>query len=322
MKFFSATSKTKRHINANDRSAIMTIAAAVVLLGAFFVINPINLTAFAAVDPVTVNFNSTEEGPAHPGLMLVENKNVTFDISNAGQVNFTVIPFFEGTMEICVDAQDPPVTVLNLTTANQTELVGTPLKGFLLYNETFVGMPGVYHCNVIFKYVNVTDSSDSQVIGNQTVWIDAIGSKGFWKNHPDATEVHLPILLGNQTLNATNMADPDTSFNVTSPEEATELFKKHKGKLTLNRLAGQLLAAKLNIWALNMTDNQPNEKVDCIAGNVTAADELLRDNDWSGVESDAAIDKSERRTVLTVHKFLDRFNNFGCSGDPPLDKNA
>jgi len=248
---------------------------------------------------------------------------VTFDISNTAQVNFTVIPFFEGTTTLCVDAQDPPVTVLNLTTANTTEFVDTPLEGYLLYKETFVGMPGVYHCNVIFKYVNVTDSSQSQVIGNQTVWIDAIGSKGFWKNHPDATEVHLPILLGNQTLNGDGTNNSTTSFNVTSPEEATELFQKHKGKLSFNRLAGQLLAAKLNIWALNMTATGPdNIKVDCIGGNVTAADDLLRDNGWFGFESDHSVDKEDRRIVLTVHKFLDRFNNFGCSGDPPLDKNA
>jgi len=78
MKFFSATSKTKRQINANDKSALMTIAAAVVLLGAFFVINPINLTAFAEVDPLEVNFNTTEDGPAHPGQVLVEIKKRDF----------------------------------------------------------------------------------------------------------------------------------------------------------------------------------------------------------------------------------------------------
>jgi len=313
MKFLSATSKTIRHINANDKSAIMTIAAAVVLLGAFFVINPINLTAFAEVVPKTVNFNSTEEGPAHPGEVLVVNKNVTFDITNPGQVNFTVIPFFEGTTELCVDAQDPPVTVLNLTTFNKTEFEDTPLKGYLLYNETFVGMPGVYHCNVIFKYVNVTDSSDSQVIGNQTVWIDAIGSQGFWKNHPNATEVHLPIKLGNVT----------DHYLIETNVTATELFNAHKGKFDLDKLAAQLLAAKLNVWALNMTGEVPNDRIDCIEGNVTGAEDLLAKRGYLGPDFNTGkLDKEDKFPALKLHKFLDRFNNFGCAGDPPLAEEA
>ena len=101
---------------------------------------------------------------------------------------------------------------------------------------------------------------------------------------------------------------------------ATDLLKKHKGKDVLNRLAGQLLAAKLNIWALNMTNLvTDNVKVDCIGGNVTEADAILVGQSWEGPDDDKKFDlKSDRRDALKVHKFLDIFNNFGCDGIPPL----
>ena len=304
MKFFSATSKTKRHINANDKSAMMTIATAIVLLGAFFVINAGGLTAFAdIVDPnlEKVNFTTNGAGPVHPGELLVLNKAVNLTQSITDDVNVTVTQFFEGTTELCVDLRGQPV--LNVTTRNDTTFLS---DGFLLYNETLIAMPGVYHCNVIFRAVNVTDSSDSQVIGNQTIWIDAIGSQGFWKNHPNATEQHLNITLG----------DFNGGFEVGDNETATELFKAHKGKFDLDKLAAQLLAAKLNIWALNMTE--PFDKVDCIKGNVTAADDLLGERDYEGVDTGETKFGKDKRDALKLHKFLDIFNNFGCDGDPPL----
>jgi len=310
-KFFSTTSKTKRQINANDKSAIMTISAAIVLLGAFFVINAGGLTAFAdIVDPnlEKLNFTTNGAGPLHPGEDVAVNKAVNLtQPMGINPVNVTVMQFFEGTTKLCVDllGQD----ILNVTTNNVTTFQS---DGFLLYNETLIAMPGVYHCNVIFRAVNVTDSSVSDVIGNQTVWIDAIGSHGFWKNHPNATQKHLPITLGNETVN----------FTIVTNETATELFQLHKGKFDLDKLAAQLLAAKLNIWALNMTGEVPNDRIDCIEGNVTAADDLLTDRGYDDIGAGEQFEKDQKRPALKLHKFLDRFNNFGCSGDPPLDKNA
>jgi len=157
-------------------------------------------------------------------------------------------------------------------------------------------MPGVYHCNVLFIAANVTNASDTTLIGNQTVWIDGIGSKGFWKNHPNATEQHLPITLGN--------------FDVLTNETATEIFQAHKGKFDLDKLAGQLLAAKLNIWALNMT--APFDKVECIAGNVTAADDYLAGKGYNGVDTGTKVTKSQKAEALGYHSALDDFNNGGC----------
>jgi len=182
-KFFSATSKTKRQINANDKSAIMTVAVAVVLLGAFFVINPVNLTAFAAVDPDEVKNTTGFDGPIHPGTFLTV-KNVTFTNSTndlltiTPAVNVTVSVVNEGTDQPCIDLTSQ--VILNLTTTNTTTNIDpVNYTKSLFYDETFVGMPGVYHCNVLFIAANVTTASDTTLIGNQTVWIDSIGSKGF-----------------------------------------------------------------------------------------------------------------------------------------------
>ncbi len=315
-KFLSATSKTKRQINANDKSAIMTVSVAIVLLGAFFVINAGGLTAFADVFPKMVMNTTDNNGPIHPGE-FVAVKNVTLgNITITPAVNVTFAVYNEGTMDDCLDAQDPPIIILNLTTTNKTTNIITPNSSSLFYTETFVGMPGVYHCNVVFIAANVTTASNTEVVGNQTIWIDAIGSQGFWKNHQNATKVHLPILLGNQTLDG-GMNNVTTSKNVTTPEEATAIFNAHKGKFDLDKLAAQLLAAKLNIWALNMTDDQPNDKVDCIAGNVTDADEYLALHGYDGIDSEGNLGK-DKRDGLILHKFLDIFNNFGCAGDPPL----
>ena len=288
--------ENKRQIRSNDKSAILTFAAAIVLLGAFFTINPINLTVFADVDPDMVDNSTGANGPVHPGdLLVVKNVTLTTGITPAVNVTFTI--FNSTTEDDCVDLLGQ--VVLNLTTSNMTTNIPTPNDGFLLYNETFVGMPGVYHCDVEFIAANVTTSSDTESLGTQTVWIDAIGSHGYWKNHPDATEQHLDgLFLGD--------------YEVLDTENATAIFKAHKGKFDLDKLAGQLLAAKLNIWALNMT--APFDKVECIASNVTAADEYLVIAGYDGVDT-AEIkkkDKSAKAEALGYHSALDDFNNFGC----------
>jgi len=285
--------ENKRQINANDKSAIMTISAAIVLLGAFFVINGGGLTAFAAIldpDDQMVDKTVNGTGPVHPGELLVIDKNVTLSQNFGGLVNVTVMQFFEGTTIDCVDALGD--LVLNVTTANGTTNI--PEDGeFLLYNETFVGMPGTYHCDVIFRAVNITDSSISDVIGNQTIWIDAIGSKGFWKNHPDASDIHTPIDLGDH--------------EVADSTEVTTIMKAHKGKFDTDKLAAQLLAAKLNQWAL-MNDT----KIPCVLGNITDADQLLDDRGYGGVDIGTKFMKDQKRPALELHRDLDDFNNFGC----------
>lgn len=291
-KFISTTSKLKLQINANDKSAIMTISAAVVLLGAFFIINTGGLTAFADVDPEELNLTTGNDGPIHPGEFIVE-KNVTLTQSIIGFVNVTFAVYNEGTTDPCVDAQVPPVTVLNLTTTNENTFIPSPQDGFLLYDETFVGMPGVYHCNVVFVAANVTTSSNTELIGNQTIWIDAIDSHGYWKNHPDASDVHVPIDLGDHTV-----ADSD---------EVTAIMNAHKGKFDTDKLAAQLLAAKLNQWAL-----MGSGATSCIDQTISDADALLVTRGYGGVDVGTKFDKSEKHTALSLHSDLDDFNNIGC----------
>jgi len=305
-KFISTTSKLKRQINANDKSAIMTISAAVVLLGAFFVINAGGLTAFADVDPEELNLTTGNDGPIHPGEFIVE-KNVTLTQSIIGFVNVTFAVYNEGTTDPCVDAQVPPVTVLNLTTTNETTFIPSPQDGFLLYDETFVGMPGVYHCNVVFVAANVTTSSNTELIGNQTIWIDAIGSHGYWKNHPDASDVHTPIILGNQTLNGDGTSNSTNSFNVTDSSVVTAVMNEHKGKFDLDKLAAQLLAAKLNQWALMGSGASA-----CIDQTIIDADNLLRDRGYFGIGEGGKLMKSDKFPALSLHSDLDDFNNVGC----------
>ena len=285
------STKNNGLVKTSDKSAKITIAAGMILLGAFFAINPNSLIAFADVDPEEVDFTDSGLGIVHPGALLVIDKNVTLTQSIIGEVNVTVSVFNEGTTEPCLDEQDPPLIVLNLTTANTTTFQTT---GFLLYNETFVGMPGVYHCNVIFDAVNATDISNVEQIGNQTIWVEAIGSKGYWKNHPSATEAHLPISLG--------------SYDILTNVTATELFNEHKGKFDLDKLAGQLLAAKLNQWAL-----MGEGDTICVDGNVTDADTLLTNRGYAGPDvSTGKMDKSDKAEALALHSDLDDFNNFGC----------
>jgi hypothetical protein len=167
-------------------------------------------------------------------------------------------------------------------------------------------MPGNYHCTVEF-IANVTTSSNTYSLANQTAWLDVIGSKGYWKNHPDATEVHLPILLGNQTL-VDGESNPESSSNVTTSDEVTNIMKAHKGKFDLDKLAAQLLAAKLNLWAWMGS----SADIGCIEGNVTAADILLSDRGYSGIDEGDKFDKSDKQAALSLHSNLDDFNNNGC----------
>jgi len=285
----------------DDEIAKMTIAAAVVLLGAFFVINPVNLTAFADVFPDEVRNVTDDGGPIHPGE-FVAVKNVTLGnitITSAVNVTFSVVN--EGTDIPCRDLTN--TIVLNLTTNNVTTNIITPNSSSLFYTETFVGMPGVYHCNVLFIAANVTNASNTEVVGNQTVWIDAIGTLGFWKNHPNATEQHLNITIG----------DFEGGFEVGDNETATKIFKEHKGPLSLEKVAAQLLAAALNVWALD--HNTGTDKTSCINDTIAFTNETIAAYDGPGFLKQK-FSKNPKQPFIDLgdnHTLLDKFNNFGCT---------
>jgi hypothetical protein len=277
------------------------LTAGILLLGAFFAITPSSLNVFADVSPDMLNFTSgSDDGVLHSGDVLTDNKTVIMNTTLIPLFNVTWNVYQEGTSETCGDLVNPNESVLKFTTLNQTELLNAGNHSKTLnFTETFVGMPGVYRCTTVFEAVNATNSADREFLGNQTVWIDAIGSKGYWKNHPNATEQHLPITLSDK-------------FTVETNVTATNLFKEHKGKFDLDKLAAQLLAAKLNIWALNMTEPQPNDKVECIAGNVTAAEDLLTAKGYDQIGGGETMTGKDKKPALDIHKNLDLFNNYGC----------
>jgi len=282
----------------NDKNTKIIFATGILLLGGFFVVNPNSTLAFADVDPSEVDFTSQDLGPVHPGDFLVE-KNVTLTQSINGFVNVTFSVYNEGTEEPCIDLLGN--TVLHLTTENTTTLIPSPQDGFLLYDETFVGMPGVYHCNVVFDAVNATDDTNVENIGIQTVWIEAIGSKGYWNNNPDATAEHLPIVLGNETH----------FFEVNTNETATEIFEDHKGKFGLDKVAAQLLAAALNVWALMEVDGN----TECIDQTIASTNDTLGELGYDGPGGeDPKFNKNNPylEGLKANHTALDDFNNNGC----------
>lgn len=280
-----------KQTNSISKNTKATLITASVMLGAIFALGVDNLIAHADVDPEMVDFTSNDLGPIHPGTIIVPEKNVTLTQSIVDPVNVTEPKIYnEGTMDDCTDLHGD--TVLSLVTANETTFQTT---GFLLYEETFVGMPGVYHCNVIFDVVNATNAADTEQIGNQTVWIEAIGSKGYWNHHPEQADLLLWKLVGD--------------YNVTNSTLAQELFNAHKGKFDLDKLAAQLLAAKLNVMALDGDGD-----TSCIDQTISDADALLSARGYDGPDvSTGKLSKSDKAEALALHSALDDFNNFGCT---------
>ena len=76
----------------------------------------------------------------------------------------------------------------------------------------------------------------------------------------------------------------------------------------MDKLAGQLLAAKLNQWAL-MNDT----KTDCINDTIDDADGLLVTRGYAGPDvGTGKLMKSDKFEALSLHSALDDFNNDGC----------
>jgi len=110
-------------------------------------------------------------------------------------------------------------------------------------------------------------------------------------------------------------------LDVLTNETATEVFESHKGKFGLDKVAGQLLAALLNVWALDMGTN--SSKTSCINATITFTNETLAAEGYDGDNGTPDPKYHPKNNPAPSglkfnHTLLDRFNNFGCAGEPPL----
>jgi roadblock/LC7 domain-containing protein len=118
---------------------------------------------------------------------------------------------------------------------------------------------------------------------------------GYWKTHPDATAKLLPIWLG--------AAGGPKSIQVTTAAQATTILSfSGDASNGINKLDGQLLAAKLSIAT--------GAGSSAVASTISAADAFLATHnsaDW------ASLTKTQKTQVLGWATTLDNYNN-GLTG--------
>jgi len=112
---------------------------------------------------------------------------------------------------------------------------------------------------------------------------------GFWKNHPDETEEHLPIMIGDLV--------------VANSEEANEVFNVN-ARNAHDMLAAQLLAAEINVW-----NNIPS----CDDVDDAISDAQLELAGYTGPDTTTAPENGDKAAVNAIKDVLDNFNNNGCS---------
>lgn len=218
-------------------------------------------------------------GVVEPGAEIVKTLTVA---PNTGTEPFTVT----ATNDCGVDAIGNPV--VTITPSEHTDV---PQDGVIFFTEEISAMPGVYSCTVSFT---VEDATGELEIIQQDIDVDVVGSKGYWKNHVDA----LADTLGDGKDLATH--------TVTDPADAKNILSQ-KGKNTIDKVARQLLAAKLNV----MTGVAST----CIDGTIAATDTQLDAYGipYTGPESvPNSATKSDKSTLTGLNELLDDFNNQGC----------
>jgi Prealbumin-like fold domain len=116
---------------------------------------------------------------------------------------------------------------------------------------------------------------------------------GYWKNHTDA--ITLGLKLGNYTVAST--ADAQAVF-------AAMNCSSSKANDALGCLAGQLLAAKLNV---------ANGNSSCINATIAQADALLVSVGYVGPSGTYNLTSTQRDSALALKDALDRYNSGkGC----------
>lgn len=220
-------------------------------------------------------------GVVEPGAEIVKTLTVA---PNTGTEPFTVT----ATNDCGVDAIGNPV--VTITPSEHTDV---PQDGVIFFTEEISAMPGVYSCTVSFTVVGAFGSEETI---EQGIDVDVVGSKGYWKQ--EHHEAALLTVLDGKTLG---------EHPVTNADDAQDILSQ-KGKNTVDKVARQLLAAKLNVMA--------GVASTCIDATIAATDAQLTaetgfDYDGPGSVPNSAT-KSVKSTLTGLNELLDDFNNQGC----------
>ena len=161
--------------------------------------------------------------------------------------------------------------------------------------------PGLYHCTINFRIgyeVLFGDGGQIEKIVSQPVWIEIPEPEpeeprtiGFWKNHQEQTEEHLPMFIG--------------GYEVVTFDDATDVFNVN-AKNAHDMLAAQLLAAEINVWNNVPSCQEVDDAIEAANGNLGVAN-------YEGPGTTDAPKKSDKDEVNAIKDILNQFNNFGCS---------
>jgi len=180
--------------------------------------------------------------------------------------------------------------VVTITPSEHTDVL---LDAVIVFTEEISAMPGAYSCTVSFTVVGASGSEETI---EQDIDVDVVGSKGYWKQpHHEAA---LLTVLDGKTLG---------DYSVVDAADAQDILSQ-KGKNTIDKVARQLLAAKLNVMA--------GVASTCIDGTIIDTDAQLTDAtgfDYDGPGSvPNSATKSDKSTLTGLNELLDDFNNQGC----------
>jgi len=153
-----------------------------------------------------------------------------------------------------------------------------------------VGLAGAVAAPIISTFVPAAAAAHSG--GNHHT---GALTPGYWKNHQNATTALLTQNLG---------AYPVSSFANATSVFANMNCGNSSSQNALGCLAGQLLAAKLNV-----ANGVPNS---CISAVIQSADSLLIKDKYVGPGGTYTLSQQDRNTAIQLAGMLATFDQNGC----------
>jgi hypothetical protein len=300
-------SKTKRRLT-NEHITAITLSLAIVASITGVSAVQASVDPIESVDPQTISGSYGSLLTTASGKILTISGN-TF----SGEFVITATTI---TGEHCPEGAVIP----NPYPGNTLTGTGSGLNQDFLFGETSEADPGVYHCTVVFTASGL-DITNSPLTGSitQDVWLSKVGSKGFWKNHPEAVAQHITTQTG-INIGGTEFTGLDDVIQILDMDplvpEPKGKAKDNGGKDNLQKqhqivdqLAAQFVAAYLNIWAVEENDT------DCVGSDMETAWNTLSGLGWTGVNT-AVPQPPEysKGDINDIKDELEDFNTGGCSG--------